>query len=299
MKRVRKQILFFICIISLISCKKEVREGWDDTLSTGLVRIACDENFKALMDSEIRVFEARNPGATILPVYTTEVEAIRLLTQDSVRFALVTRDLTVKEQQQLKEHALKSQKHIIGFEGIALISNKSNENTEISLSDLRKIIKGELTEWSQINPKSSLGTIRVLFENKESGVLRYIADSVAQQKKLTSSNLYALNDHSEVVEKVLQMPNALGIISANELNNSVQLVSIDGYLPYAGDIMQENYPLWRPVYVLLTDPKSGLPSGLSIFLAREIGQMILMKFGLLPVTDPQNRDVMIKDEYPN
>ncbi len=309
MNIILKRILFLFCIISLISCKKGVKDGWDDTLSTGLIRIACDENFKTFMESEIHVFEARNSGAVILPVYTNEAEAIRLLTQDSVRFALVTRDLNAKERQDLKKLSLSAKKHLIGFEGIALITNRQNENIDIEMPVLRKIMKGEITEWSQIDPESSLGAVRILFENKESGVLRYMADSVAQQKTLTSSNLYALNSNLEVLEKVVEMPNAIGIVSANLLSDyadstyldyqkKIQPVRINGTLPYAGDIMRENYPLWRPVYVLLSDPRSGLSSGLSIFLAHEIGQMILMKEGLLPITDPQNRNVMIKDEYP-
>jgi len=118
----------------------------------------------------------------------------------------------------------------------------------------------------------------------------------------------------EVMEKVMQMPNTIGMFGVNALNNmpadykdKIRLMRIskeepatikNSYLPYVGDIRLENYPLWRPVYVLLSDPKSGLPSGLSIFLAHETGQMILFKSGLLPITDPQNKWVRIKDEYP-
>jgi phosphate transport system substrate-binding protein len=309
MKRIVYLSVFFLLLLSFDSCKKDTKDRWDDTLSSGLIRIACDENFKTLMDAEIRVFEAHNQGATIIPIYTNEVEAIRLLTEDSVRFALTTRDLNSKERATLKERFLEARKSLIAFDGIALIANRLNTDSLIGLPTLKKILTGEITEWSQLNPKSSLGTIRVIFDNKESGILRYAVDSISQGESL-SSNLYALNNHTEVIEKVIQMPNTLGLIGVNVLGDtaeSIQLIRIsneepatvaNSYLPYAGDIMQENYPLWRPVYVLLSDPKSGLSSGLSIFLAHEIGQKILLKSGLLPVTDPQNISVNITDEYP-
>jgi phosphate transport system substrate-binding protein len=71
------------------------------------------------------------------------------------------------------------------------------------------------------------------------------------------------------------------------------------YLPYAGDIKSEDYPLWRTIYVLLSDPKSGLSSGFSIFLAHDVGQMVMLKSGLLPAAaDPQNRSVKVVDSYP-
>jgi phosphate transport system substrate-binding protein len=310
-----KQQVFFgivsVLLLSFVSCKKEAKDQWDDTLTSGLIRIACDESFKEVMDAEIAVFEGRNPGATILPVYTNETEAIRLLVEDSVRFALTTRPyLNRKEQAVMKALAMKLQTHVVAFDGIALITNKANPDSILGMPTLKKILTGEITEWSQVNPHSPVGAIRVLIDNKESGILRYALDSIAGGASLTS-NIYALDNDAEVIEKVIQMPNTLGLVGINTLNNTypdkIRLVRLskeepatleNSYLPYAGDIIKENYPLWRPVYVLLSDPKSGLASGLSIFLSNEIGQRIILKSGLLPVTDPQNRQVNIIDEYP-
>jgi phosphate transport system substrate-binding protein len=311
-----KRIVFLsiACIFVYSSCKqKEAKDPWDDTLNTGLIRIACDENFKSLMDSEIKVFEARTPGATILPIYTNETEAIRLLTEDSVRFALTTRDLTTKERSDISQRSLTVRKHLIGFDAIALVVNPINKDFLLSMPILKKILTGEITEWSQINPNSPIGTIRVIADNQGSGIVRYIVDSITQKKPLTS-NIYALGNSVEVMEKVMQMPNAIGVFGINAINSApaeykdkIRLIRIsnedpatieNSYLPYPGDIQAENYPLWRPVYVLLSDPKSGLSSGLSIFLAHEAGQIILLKSGLLPITDPQNKSVLIKDEYP-
>jgi phosphate transport system substrate-binding protein len=306
-------LILFLFLLSFVSCKKTDKgDGWDDTLSSGFIRIACDESFKTLMDTEIDVFEAHNPSAIIVPVYTNETEAIRLLISDSVRFALTTRDLRSKERAELKSKLMEARKHLIAFDGIALIMNPVNNDSLMGMPTLKKILTGEIAEWSQINPNSPLGTIRVIVDGKESGVFRYVMDSIVRKDSLTQ-NIYALNNASELIEKVIQMPNALGFISINALDantasrNKVRLMRIgkeepaileNTYLPYAGDIWQENYPLWRPLYVLLSDPKSGLSSGLSIFLSREIGQKVLLKEGLLPITDAQNRSVNIKDEYP-
>jgi phosphate transport system substrate-binding protein len=310
--------IFLIFLVVFASCKKENKsDGWDDTFNSGLIKIACDENFKTLMDAEISVFEAHNPKAVILPVYANETDAIRLLIADSVRFVLTTRDLNAKEQEELAQKHLRAKKHLIAFDGIALLAHPSNKDSILSLPVLKKIFSGEITEWSQVNPKSTLGAIRILFDSKESGILRYVVDSISDGKTF-SPNLYVMSSPVEVMERTSLLPNALGIAgyntisdetSSNYLNfkDKIRLVRLskeiiatkeNSYLPYAGDIMQENYPLWRPVYALLSDPKSGLSSGLSIFLANEIGQKIILKSGLLPITDPQNISVIINDEYP-
>ncbi|MDR0833538.1 MAG: substrate-binding domain-containing protein [Candidatus Symbiothrix sp.] len=306
-----------------LSCKKKAPQSqWTDTLKTGAIRIAADTDFRHWLDTEISSFEAHNEyQAALFPTYTDEADAIRLLTEDSVRVAIVTRDLATSERAKLTEKHLDAKKHLIAFDGIAVITNRENTDSILSIATLQKILKGEITDWSQIRTdatqKSTLGTIRVLFDNKKSGIWRYAVDSIARTKTL-SPNIYPLNGSAELIEKIEQTPNALGFISANlvsgetgtpylqrhatirltRLSRDEQPTLANSYLPFAGDIQAENYPLWRPVYAVLSDPKMGLSSGFSIFLAQAIGQKIALKSGFLPVTDAQNMDVLIKNEYP-
>jgi len=310
--------LVFFLFLPFGSCKKKPKDRWTDTLNSGIIEIACDEDFKNLMDAEIDAFQAStNYAAIITPIYANENEVIRLLLEDSVRFALTTRGLNASEQKAFTDKQMFVRKFIIAFDGIALIINKANPDSLIGLPTLKKILTGEITRWSQINPNSALDTIRVIFDNNKSGILRYVADSITGKSGSLSPNLYALDNSSELIQKVSDLPNAIGIVGFNlisddafwKTNNKLRLMRIgkdekvtleNTYLPYAGDIKNENYPLWRTIYVLLSDPKSGLSSGFSIFLARDVGQLVILKSGLLPAaTDPQNRSVKIVDAYPD
>ena len=306
-----------ILLLFCVSCKKSVNDGWTDTMSGGLIRIACDESFKILMDTEIAAFEIRYDSAYIIPVYTNETNAIRLMLADSVRFALTTRDINPQEKRAFEDKKRTVKKSLVAFDGVALIANLQNKDSIIGLPDLKKILTGVITEWSQINPASNLGTIRVLFEGNESGILRYALDSIIRGENL-SPNLYALNNSAEVIEKVSQMPNAIGLIGFSLLSDEtsssylavrdkIRLMRVsktenatleNSYLPYAGDIIRENYPLWRPVYVLLSDPRSGLSSAFSIFVVNEIGQKVIQKSGLLTINGSHIIDVAIRNEFP-
>jgi phosphate transport system substrate-binding protein len=306
-------IFVFLFISACRESKKETK--WDDTISTGYIPIACDESFKNLIKAEVEVFEAHFPGAYLFPIYATEAEVVRLLLKDSVRIVLTTRELTQNETLELTQKQRTVRSYIMGFDGVALIANPANKDSIMGLSTIKKILTGEITEWSQIYPDSPLGKIRCIFDNKESGVLYYAVQTLLEGK-LPYSGLYALNSTSEVIEKVSTMPNAIGLIGFGLLSdntNSENLAILEkirlmrvskeenanlqnSYLPYEGDIKQENYPLWRPIYVLLTDPKSGLSTGFSIFLANEIGQKVLLKSGFLPIRDTYILDVLRTDE---
>ena len=320
MKRFLFISFMFLLILSFGSCKKKPKDKWDDTLYSGIIKIACDENFENLMDAEINSFQANTDySAILIPIYSNEDEVIRLLLEDSVRFALTTRNLNASEKRTVEEKRMFVRNYIVAFEGIALITNKANPDSLIGIPTIRKILTGEITEWKQIDPDSPLGTIRVIFDNKQSGILRYIVDSVAKSENL-SPNLYAMNNSNELIDKVCELPNAIGIVGYNIINNEVKwktsglqeklrLMRVskeekanlnNSYLPFAGDIKSEDYPLWRAIYALLSDPRSGLSSGFSIFLAHDVGQTVILRSGLFPaVVDRQNRFVYINDAYPD
>jgi len=44
---------------------------------------------------------------------------------------------------------------VVAKDGIALILNRDNPDTLLSVDQLKKIISGEISDWKQINPKSN------------------------------------------------------------------------------------------------------------------------------------------------
>ena len=318
MRKILLLIYVFFLLLSFGSCKKRPKDSWQDTLNTGIIKIACDENFNNFMDAAIDEFEVHTDFAIISPIYSNEDEVIRLLIDDTVRFALTTRDLNAKEQKEAKEKRMNIRKFLIAYDGIAIIANKANPDSLIGLPTIKKILTGEITEWSQINPQSPLGTIRVIFDGNQSGILRYVMDSITRGESL-SPNLYAMNKSDELIERICEIPNAIGILGYNQideshwntsdLNGKLRLMRVgreenptlqNTYLPYAGDIENNDYPLWREIYVLLSDPRSGLSSSFSIFLAHDVGQTVILRSGLLPaIIDRQNRRSVYINELNN
>ena len=301
--------LFVLVVFLCVSCKRtgKPNDGWTDTMNSGLIYVSSDESFRSLMDQEIAAFEIRYDSAYIIPNYTNEKEAIRLLIDDSVRLAMTTRELNAQEAQAFKEKNRVVRSSVIAFDGVALITNMSNPDSIISLPNLKKILTGEITTWSQINPKSKLDTIRVLFGGNQSGVLRYAVDSIARGGKM-SPNLYDVSNSEGVIQKVMGMPNAIGLIGFLKVpQDSVRMMRVsreepatlaNSYLPYAGDIVTENYPLWRPVYILIADPRSGLSTAFGVFMANQIGQKVVESAGLLTINGSNVMDVMVHDKFP-
>lgn len=290
----------------LASCQHKPKDGRTDTFNSGVVSITADESFEPIIQEEIDVFEGLTPGASIVPIYTTEVEAIDLLLKDSVRLAIATRTFTPKELESF--HARKFLPRSIKFatDGLALIVNKANPDTLISVQDFRRILTGEVQQWKEIYPKSKLQDINLVFDNKNSSTVRYAIDSVCGGKPLNSKNVYALNNNKQVIDFVAKTPDAIGVVGVNWLTNhsdsthltfrkEVNIMSVsrdadarvdNSYKPFQAYLLLGQYPLARNIYILLNDPRNGLSWGFSNFLTLDRGQRIILKAGLVPATQP-------------
>ena len=208
---------------------------------------------------------------------------------------------------------------LLGYDGLALIANTSNSDSCISVKDVKRILTGEVTKWSQINPASAKrGDIIVAFDNKTSSTVHYVEDSILGGKTITSPNVFATKKTADVIAYVEKTPGAIGIIGRNWLNDkgdstnltwnkSIRVMRVsradkatpdNSYKPYQGYIYNDFYPFIRSIYALLNDERGQycLPWGFSQFISSPIGQKILLKAGLLPAYGQLTiRDVQVTD----
>lgn len=295
-----KKYLFFVFLI-FFSCGKKVSKEETDTLTSGKIKISVDESFQPIIQQEIFVFENKFPEAEILPIYTNEVDAINLLLRDSVRLTIATRKLSDNEKKILQSIKLIARETKIATDGIAIIINKASKDSLITVSQLQKIMTGEVTTWNQIYPSSSSKEIKLVFDNANSSTVRFAIDSICKGKPL-SKNLYAQKKNEDVIEYVSKTPNAIGVIGVSWIGNkadttrlsfldNVKLMSVsaediatveNSYKPYQAYLALNQYPLVRDVYVITTDPKNGLPSGFVSFISSDIGQKIILREGIVP-----------------
>lgn len=308
-------LIGIVFVMALNGCQSKSKEGPTDTASSGTIKIAADESFQPIIQEEIDVFQGLYPLAEIVPTYTTEVEAINLLLKDSVRLAITTRKLTTEEMNSFHSRKFYPREIKLATDGVALIVNQQNPDSLLSVRDFRRILTGEAKEWKEVFPSSNLKSIQVVFDNKNSSTVRFAMDSICGGKPLSTGNVSALNTNQQVIDFVAKNPQAIGVIGVNWLGNRsdttnlsfreeirVMAVSADNvatpansYKPYQAYLYYGNYPLARPIYILLNDPRNGLPWGFSAFMTSDKGQRIILKSGLVPATQPV-RIVQIKDE---
>ncbi len=275
-----------------------------ETPTRGNIRISVDESFKSIFETEIFTFTHLYTNAKITAEYKPEFDVINDFMNDSVKVIATSKKLTDNQIQFLRDTLIIARTTTYAYDALALITNKQNTDTLLKYNTVKDIFTGKISRWKDINPKSKLGEIRIIFDNNKSGNIRYFKE----QFDLTGSlpeNFFAVNNNPEVIDFVSRNPDALGIISVNWISDKDDSLSMsfvkkinviavsqpylnDGtfYRPYQASIYDNSYPFVREIYLISRETFAGLGSGFINWACAEQGQRIVLKSGLVPATMP-------------
>ncbi len=292
-------LLFFSLLAVIAACEQPKTKSGKalDTPTTGEITIMVDEGYRPIIETSIDVFDSIYKQAKINAIYTSEGEAVNALVRDSVQVIVITRQLTDDESKYFESRGFKPKVTPIAYDALAFILNPANKDTVFTTEQLQNILTGKTAKWSDLNPKSSLGNVQIVFDHPLSGTVRYVKDSILAGTSLPP-NASALKTNTEVIDYVAKNKNALGIISANWISDTddsgvqkflkeIKLADIasvageEGYGPYQAYLAKGWYPYKRTVYIINAQARNGLGLGFASYLAAD-GQRIVLKDGLLP-----------------
>ena len=320
-----KRPIFYITVglmltlgLLLFACgKKKARDGRTDTPTSGTIKFASDESFSPIIEELLQTYQFRYPQTHLLPIYTDDNTGMKLILNQKVNLFFTSHALTKGEDAILRGKGPIPEVFPIGYDGIAFIVNRANNDSCMTVNDVKKILSGQIANWKQLNPKNNQGNIEVVFDNKASATLHYVVDSILGGKNIKSTNIVAANNSKSVVDYVHKTPNAIGVIGSNWLNDhrdstnttfkkDITVVALskatiaqpgNSWQPYQAYLLDGRYPFVRTIYAIVADPHKALPWAFANFVTNPIGQKIIFKAGLLPYRGQINiREVEVKTE---
>jgi len=297
------RISAFILLLILFSCKGG-NNMMQETPTRGNIKITADESFLPLIDTEVFTFTQLYTNATIKTSYKPEYDVVNDFMNDSVQTIVTSKTLTEDQIQYLRDSLIIARTITFAYDGLALVTNKQNKDSLLKYEEVKDIFLGKITDWKELDPKSKLGSIRIIFDNTKSGNIRYFKDLFEIIDTL-ADNFFAVNNNPEVIDFVSRNPDALGIVSVNwisdkddsasmSFSNKVNVVAVSRpffednsyYRPYQGSIYDRSYPFVREIYMITRETFKGLGTGFIQWSTAEQGQRIVLKSGLVPATMP-------------
>jgi len=293
-----------ICLLLFCVCGNSGKQDLD-TPTSGRMKVGIDDSYRLLVEAEVFAFESLYKNVQIDTIFKSEADVFTDFMNDSVPLIIVRHKLSEDQEKYLNSRQFVPKTTKIAYDAVAFIVNNDNPDTLFFYDKIRDIFLGKISKWQQINPKSRLDDIQMVFDNYKSSNPRYFKERFSLDS--LSKTCVAVRTNAEVISFVASHKNAIGVISVNWIsdkqntisNNFLHKVKVVGitsegnndpdakfYKPYQVYIAENSYPFTREVFCINRQPYHGLAYGLSAFIAGEKGQLIVLHSGLVPATMP-------------
>ncbi len=307
MKTIFKLSYFIFLSVFIFSCgKSKGKDGKElDTPAQGEITVAVDESFRPIIEAEKMAFQETFPYTKINLEFRPEGEAVAMLLNDKARVAVISRELNETEKQVYVQDKITYRSFKFAGDALALITNKDNRDSMITVKELEGVMKGDIKKWSEIGKGGLNEKVVLVFDGTSSSNLTFLVEKFAIDKKEKVS-FFAAKSNEEVIEYVKTHKNAMGVIGTNWISDGddpaslgfireINVMSVaekastnpeEYYQPFGYNLALKRYPLIRQVKLILKEPYMGLGTGFVNYMCLEQGQLIVLKGGLLPLTKP-------------
>jgi len=241
---------------------------------SGKISIAGSTSMEKLCEAMSESFMEANKKVTVTVEYTGSGAGIESLVQGSTDIGNASRKLKDGE----KEKGVVE--NIVAIDGIAVIADKDNSLSDITIEQLAEIYKGNIKNWSELGGKDE--AIVVIGREAGSGT----RGAFEELLKIEDECKYAqeLDSTGAVLARVGSTPGAIGYISLDAVNDTVKAVSLDGAAPTEANIAAGNYKLARPFVMAtmgeISEQEETVKAWFEYIKSKE-GREIITKVGLI------------------
>lgn len=210
---------------------------------------------------------------------------IAALLQENTDIAMASRGIKFQEKVQFKEHGLRFVETTIAYDALAVIVHNDNPLDTITLENLSKIFRGELTNWKALGGPDE--TIVPFNRESSSGTYSFFKKAVLGGEKF--GKLQTVGANGELVEKVASNPKTIGYVGIAYVGEG-QVKRLKIYNPARGaaidatirTAMDNSYPLTRPLFFYHLERDAEKVRPVMDFILSSEGQRLVEASGYPP-----------------
>lgn len=275
-KRLAVGMTALMMVFSLAACggsDKSVSEETDSALS-GKIALAGSTSMEKLCEAMSESFMEANPGVTVTVEYTGSSAGVESLIQGSVDIGNASRNLKDGEKEK------GAVENIVAIDGIAVITDRDNTVSDLTTEQLSDIYTGKITSWSELGGAED--AIVVIGREAGSGTRGAFEELLGVED--TCKYAQELDSTGAVLAKVASTPGAIGYISLDAADDTIQSISLNGVAASEENIVAGDYMLSRP-FVMSTKgeitEQSELVQAWFSYLGSEEGKAVISGVGLI------------------
>lgn len=253
-----------------------------------MLQIKGSDTLINLVQRLAEVYMEENPDKMIAVTGGGSGTGIAALMNNKCDIADASRLMKPKEITNANKAGVSPKRVVIAMDGLSVITNANNPVNKLTLGEVGKIFRGEITNWSDVGGPSK--AITLYGRQSNSGTFVFFRDAVLKGEY--SAKMNRMNGNSQIVEAVKQDESGIGYVGVGYVKEAtgitvLKVASRPG-ADYASPldsaaVKSGKYPIARP----LNQYVNGTPKGdIKDFIAFELsdkGQKIVEEEGFFPI----------------
>ncbi|MDR2796382.1 MAG: phosphate ABC transporter substrate-binding protein [Spirochaetaceae bacterium] len=138
---------------------------------------------------------------------------------------------------------------VIAIDGIAVIVNRNNPVSNLTIEQIRGIYTGVTSDWSAVTDSAKKGKIAVVSREPGSGTRGAFEEIIKFQDKLLAGAT-EFDGTGAVKAEISRNADAIGYISLGSVDSSVNTVNVNGVAATTANVVNGSYKIARPFIVL-------------------------------------------------
>lgn len=235
-------------------------------------------------DAFAEAFSELYPDCSITVKKTGSGDGAAALVDGRCDIAMMSRFMKEKEFRQAVEKGVFPVAHVVAMDGVCIVVHPSNPVAALTAEQIRKIYKGELTNWKQVGGADM--PIVPISRDTSSGTYETFHELVMNKEKM-AENVEYVNSNPQSHSRVRSTEGAVGYVGIGFLDRYVKAIKVDNVMPSRSTIAKGIYPVSRPLFLFTNGyPKLGsMAHAFCAFYLTEKGQEIVEDKGFVPLTE--------------
>lgn len=269
--------------------------GGNQALAQGMIQVKGSDSEVNLVQRMAEVFMKKHPDVNIAVTGGGSGTGIAALINKKTEIANSSRDLEPKEEEAAKKAGVQPFRVVFATDAISTIVHPSNPVSKLTLPQLGKIFKGEITNWKELGGPDA--KISLYGRQSNSGTFVFFREFVL--KGDYSPHMKAMNGNAQIVEAIKRDVAGIGYVAVGYVVNDKEVVmegikivnlakdeNSEYYSPVQmANVMSKRYPLTRPLNQYTNGKPTGKLMEFMRFQVSEEGQAIVRQQGFFPVQE--------------
>lgn len=239
---------------------------------SGQLQLAGSTTVQPLAEVLAEAFLADNPDVTIEVQGGGSSVGVTSAGENTVDIGMASRNVKDSEFETFAD----LQVITIAYDGIAIVTNPDLELSSLSIDQVKAIFAGEITNYSEVGGPDA--EIVVVSREEGSGTRAAFEELVmaaGESEAVITENAILQQSNGQIRTTVSTTPDTIAYLSFGFLDESVNVVAIDGVDPTVANVKNSTYTIFRPLNMLTNGEPGELAQAFLDYILSAAGQEIV------------------------